>query len=276
MRVNRKSSFISGFLCVFVLTASAAFAQAPGDLGSRFARATITENQKPLLMGTIFEDTADNLVVLGAPLADVIARAYGVQAFRVVDAPDWVFEAHLYDIEAVPPPSALIKANDTQMLRSLLADRFGLRVYRGTREVTMPVLDADLGMQRALSVTTLADKITRYASRRPVTSVVVDGRRARYVMRRLPILVGANRTLVNARALVEGLTRAVREPVLDLTGLTEVYVIDAPAVRALPENIDLMTGALERSGLSFERRTVPMDVLVVTHIERPVLDSVDR
>jgi hypothetical protein len=85
-------------------------------------------------MGTIFEDTADNLIVQGAPLVDVIARAYGVKPYQVVGAPDWVYEAHLYDIEAVPPPAALIKADDAKMLRSLLADRFGLRMYRGTKK----------------------------------------------------------------------------------------------------------------------------------------------
>lgn len=272
------SKLFSLLLCVLTLATNLVLAQVPDDLGNRFARATITENAKPLLMGTIFKDTADNLIVMGAPLADVIARAYGVRPYQVVGAPDWVYEAHLYDIEAVPPPAALIKADDTQMLRSLLADRFGLRLYRGTREVTMYVLEADRGLQHALSVAAIPTEVAVYATRRAIVSVHVGGPRARYVLLRLPVLNPGilSYSVVNKATLLSRLTQATREPVLDLTGLGVVRVTNASAVLALPGNLALMQDELEESGLTFERRTVRMNVVAITVIERPRLDVIDR
>jgi uncharacterized protein (TIGR03435 family) len=264
--------------CVAAFTAKLAFAQVPGDLGNRFARAAITGNDKPLLMGTIFKDTADNLVVMGAPLADVIARAYGVEPYQVVGAPDWVYAAHLYDIEAVPPPANLVKSDDTRMLRALLADRFGLRVYRGTHEVTMTVLEADPAIQLGMRIRAIPAEVGYYASRRIVNTLTLGGPRARFMMKQLPVVAvnQNNRTLLNTRGLVASLMRAIREPVLDLTGLGVVHLVDALAVRTLPQNLEQMTDVLEQSGLSFERRTVRMNVLVVTNVEHPRLDLIDR
>jgi uncharacterized protein (TIGR03435 family) len=270
------SKFFSLLVCVLTLAANVALAQVPGDLGSRFARATITENAKPLLMGTIFKDIADNLVVMGAPLVDVIARAYGVQPYQVVGAPEWVYQAHLYDIEAVPPPAALIKADDTQMLRSLLADRFGLRMYRGAQEVTMLVLDADLAQQHALAMGAIPGQILMNVLRRPPV-VLVGGPGAYYFSRRMPVLNAAqvSNMPVATNLLIGSLFRG-RVPVLDLTDLRNVYLINVSGVRATPLNMPLMAEAIARSGLTLERRTVRINVMAVTAIERPRLDIVDR
>jgi hypothetical protein len=260
-------------LCVLTLAANVALAQVPGDLGNRFARATITENEKPLLMPTIFKDTQDNLIVMGAPLVNVIARAYGVQPYQIAGAPDWVSQAHLYDIEAVPPPAALIKADETQMLRSLLADRFGLRLYKGVKEVTMPVLDADLGTQRALAAIGIPTQIMfNVLRRRPV--LMLGGPDARYFSRRLRVLPTPGvSTPVLTRVFLGGITQGAPESILDLTGLTTLYLLDSPVVQGIPTNLE---HTLARSGLSLEQRTVLIDVLAVTAIERPRLDMVDQ
>ena len=123
----------------------------------------------------------------------------------------------------------------------------------------------------------LADEVVTYASRRrPVLNV--GGPRARYVLRRLPVMTERppSPTLVSTRNLIAGLARGAHEPVLDLTGLSVLYVEGAPTVIPIAVNTGPITEALERSGLSFERRTVPLNVVVVTGIERPKLDVVDR
>jgi uncharacterized protein (TIGR03435 family) len=263
--------------CVLTLASSLVPAQAPADLGGRFARATITQNDKPQLIGAIFKDTVYNLVVMGAPLADVIARAYGVQAYQVVDAPAWAYEDHLYDIEAVPPPAKLIVADDTRMLRALLADRFGLRVYRGTRKVSMLVLEANMAKQRALAVYALPNQIALYASRR-APALALGGPRARYMSRRLPVLAPdrATASSVSTRVLVSRLTLGAGEPILDFTGLASAYLVNASTALSIPQApSELVAEELARSGLGLEHRTVPLNVLVVTHLERPMLDVMD-
>jgi bla regulator protein blaR1 len=72
-----------------------------------------------------------------APLTLLIQRAYGVQAFQVTGGPAWG-NTDGYEIEAKPEGPA----NQKQMwlmLRTLLADRFKLRLHWETRE--LPVYD---------------------------------------------------------------------------------------------------------------------------------------
>ncbi len=244
--------------CLFALLASVASAQVPGDLGSRFARATITENAKPLLMGTIFEDSADNLIVMGAPLASVIARAYGVEPYQVIDAPEWVYQAHRYDIDAVPPPAELVQADEAAMLQALLADRFGLQARRGMREVTMLVLDVAHEKQREL-----AQQAPRYASIREAERAGV----------RPDASIG-----VGTQSVLSGLARMAREPILDVTESGGVvYIASGRRVLGIPpEPFARTVELLAQSGVIVERRSVSLEVLVVTKIEHPVLDAIDR
>src|SRR6185437_12261651 len=72
---------------------------------------------------------------INAPLESVITTAWQIPDFELADVPGWA-KSERWDIEAkgsgdTPPPVTLNK------LKSLLADRFHLRVHTETRE--MPV-----------------------------------------------------------------------------------------------------------------------------------------
>lgn len=69
--------------------------------------------------------------ITAAPLRVLIRLAYGVQDQAIVDAPAWMASAR-FSIDATPPANAGADATVT-MLRSLLADRFALRVVQGSR-----------------------------------------------------------------------------------------------------------------------------------------------
>jgi uncharacterized protein (TIGR03435 family) len=234
--------------------AGAVLAQTPDILGNRFFRVTITENDKPLLARAMFEDTAGHFIVKGAPLADVIAFAYDIETwqrygtYQVVDAPAWVYESHLYDVEGEPPPPELVASSNKLMLQAMLADRFKLQVRRETRDVNMLVLAATDATKPPVEVET-ARRVR-----------IIPGERS-----------GGNLT---TRALITELTRRLGEPVHDLTGLFQFYMTDFN----LPDNdlAALSKALLEQAGLILEERTIPLDVVVVTRVERPVLDPVDR
>lgn len=240
-------------LLAFVLATfcDAGFAQDFDALGSRFARTTITQNDKPLLVGAIFTDTANNLIAQGAPLANLIARAYAVEPYRVVEAPAWVYQEHLYDIEAVPPPANLIAANETLMLQSLLRDRFRLQTRRETRELRMLVLDvADPEKQRQLALAS-----PRIDVNNPPT-VIESG---------TPMRVGTRMLL-----------RGRDEPILDLTGGSVYVRYQLPALPYSYIPLAALVERLQQAGVALEYRTVPLDVVVVTAIEHPVLDPEGR
>jgi uncharacterized protein (TIGR03435 family) len=239
-----------------LLSADVVRPQDSSALGSRFFSVTITRNEKPLLAEVLFEDTADNLIVQGMPLAAVIGRAYGVQTYQVVDAPAWVYESHLYDIEAAPPPAALVESDEMQMLQSLLADRFQLQVQHVMRDVSIFVLDTgteELKLEPG-------DKSIRMG----MYSHASVGE---------PNRLWGN---VSIDRLAVHLAQRFRLPVLNLTDLGD----DPYTIRV--EGFDdsdpaTLTDVLrDQTGLVFERRTVPMEVLVVTAVDHPQLDAIDR
>jgi uncharacterized protein (TIGR03435 family) len=64
----------------------------------------------------------------------VILRAYGIQPFQLTGGSDWL-QSERYDIEAKAPDGAVVTADAINaMLRTMLFDRFKLRVRRETRE----------------------------------------------------------------------------------------------------------------------------------------------
>jgi uncharacterized protein (TIGR03435 family) len=76
-------------------------------------------------------------------LLKLIASAYGVPEENVVGGPGWI-SADLYDIVAkVPEGTNMVAAN--LMLKSLLAERFGLVVHEGTYPVARYVLSVGKG-----------------------------------------------------------------------------------------------------------------------------------
>jgi uncharacterized protein (TIGR03435 family) len=259
------SKFLTMLAFALTLLGSAVHAQNFPDLANRFARATITESGKPLLKGVIYKDTEDKLIVQGAPLSEVIARAYGVEPYRVVDGPEWIYADHLYDIEAVPPPAELLASDDALMLQSFLASRFKLEVRREVRNPPMLVLDIDFARQSELyaEVQQQLEEIKRREREAPGASgQVIDV------------------AVLSTKTLTANIARRAGEPVIDLTGLSHVYFDGEPRLlyEIAPEALDFgaSVALLKQSGVLVERRGVQHDVVVVTGIERPRLDVIDR
>lgn len=219
-------------------------------LGTTFFSVDITRNDTPLLTGSIFKSTDDHLIIKGSALASVIARAYGVLDYQVVDGPDWVYASHLYDIEAVPPP-LFVAADEAQMLQNMLADNFGLALHRDTREVDMLVLVPDETAQ-------VPEPLAGDAYLVPP---------ARYRLGLGPITVRGQGSM---GMLADSLAKVLGEPVLDRTGLQGIYKFE---LIGLLDDVDSHRKSLrEALGLKLERRAVPLEVLVIDRITRPALD----
>jgi uncharacterized protein (TIGR03435 family) len=70
-------------------------------------------------------------------MQDLIVRAYQVKAYQVI-GPDWLTQER-FDISATLPAGATV-ADVPTMLRSLLEDRFGLRMHKSQKEFSVYVL----------------------------------------------------------------------------------------------------------------------------------------
>jgi uncharacterized protein (TIGR03435 family) len=80
------------------------------------------------------------LTTLNSPLAFLVQRAYGVQAYQIAGGPPWI-KTDGYNIEAKPAANADQKQM-WLMLQALLAERFKLTLHRETRELPVYHLTA--------------------------------------------------------------------------------------------------------------------------------------
>jgi uncharacterized protein (TIGR03435 family) len=253
----RTSLVFAVLTILFGITASRLQAQNTNFGGNRFFRTTITMHDEPLMAEVIFNDSDGNTIVQGAPLIDVITRAYGLRSYQVVDGPDWIHTSRLYDIEAVPPP-AFVESNEALMLQALLSDRFGFEATATTRG--MPFLVLEL---RGVGVDLEAAADTARGFKFRTFPVETGGMK-----------LAASFTLDDLALILAG---EYSQPVINLTGLTGRYMFELNVNPVFSSNLMitpyLMTKALlEQAGLSVEPKTILVDVLAIAKINHPELD----
>ena len=208
---------------------------------------------------------------------ELIRTAYGgrklLERYRVAGLPDWAFTER-FDLRAraagefVNEPSGEPLAFVT-MLQHLLADEFGLAVHREQRP--MPVY----ALVRATSVLGPGLRVSTLDCWRPgeepVPAIPVHPRwwcHSQFLRRGM-----TEAASMEWLANVVGAGHELGRPVVDRTGLAgpyDIWWVPPPSdERLLPE-------LQAQLGLTLEPRVVPIDVLVVDHIERPRTASVAR
>ena len=183
-----------------------------------------------------------------ARLHDLMVRAYGLPFFQVI-APDWTSSA-FFDVVAT---AAAPITNDQlkPMLQSLLVSRFGMKVHHETREFSVQVII--VGKKGHHLQSALGDG--------PMETVR-EGRRAMY----------RNATVSD----LAGLLSAGGPATVDRTGLTGRFnfVLDwgryvDPNDGSMPAFVQAMRDSIQFDlGLDFETRKLPIDVIVIDHVER--------
>jgi len=200
----------------------------------------------------------------------LIALAYNVKEFQILDAPAWTSREQ-YSIDAKPgdnPKGPILsvyltkrqKEDDEFKLRiqSLLADRFQLRIHKETRE------------QQVYSLV-VAKNGPKFKDSKFNESDAAKGRLPGLKMHQYEL----NGTSVDIRLLAEELSRRLGRNVIDQTGLNGEYDFDlrwAPDVAAgdsVPDGPSIFTAVQEQLGLKLESGKAPVDAIVIDHIEKP-------
>jgi bla regulator protein blaR1 len=212
-----------------------------------------------------------------ASLQQVMRVAYGVEDDRIIGAPAW-FSSEKYDVaakedshEASNPQKSLDQdaGQQKRMLQSLLADRLKLAVHRETRAIPTYALTIGAGGPKLKDSDPGAPHPEWHTARDGVAraGVWLDGN----------AVVGQG---IGVAPLLFHLSRILHRTVVDETGLSGSYDfrltlpdgvgpgIDNPV---LPASADpAVVSAVERQlGLRLELRTVPLEVIVIDHVERP-------
>jgi uncharacterized protein (TIGR03435 family) len=219
-----------------------------------------------------------------APLQILIQYAYGVQPFQVVDSAKWL-QLGRYAIDAKADGNTS-RNQMFLMLQSLLADRFGLKLHRETRDMPVYALAPAKGGLRlpppsdGNCVESVAEAAPEWAGGRMAAPGEVPF---------TPPLCGsvglALGTMQGGRVampeLVRKLSLMLDRAVIDNTGYTGLFdlrihfVPDAstPAMPPPPPGSDVpgpsLPQALRQLGLQLESTKGPVEVIVVDHAQRP-------
>jgi len=238
----------------------------------------------------------DGLTAKGITVRELIQRAYGIPLGtddgRITNAPTWM-AVERYDIEAkmdaaVAESSQKLSPNDLriarqQMLQALLANYFKLTISRESRQLPRYTLSVAKGGPKLQEAT--PDEVAANAAR------VAAGRNAGELYRSVP--GGEAYKSFSMTLFVQVLSQRLEKPVVDETGLTGLYdyeliwftpgagpasVPAAPGAAngqsAIPpmDNDDesAVIEAAKKLGLKLERGKGPVEVIMVTHVEKPV------
>ena len=207
----------------------------------------------------------------------IVRVAYQVADFQVVDAPGW-FTSERFDVTA-RASQPVTMAQLAPMLRTLLAERFGLRMVQRRRESTVLELQADAGRDAGrTSGMTPSPRPCALATSRDVP-VARAGMPACFSSAAGSMVARG----VTTAMLAQELTRRLERFVVDRSGLTDTFDFDlqwAPDAGGAPAAADaplsdlppLVTAVREQLGLKLVPARAPVDVYVVEATSRPTPD----
>ena len=212
-----------------------------------FEVASIKTIRDPLPEATMNGDISHGRLVLNnTHIKQLIAVAYEVQGVRIEGGPAWIGTVQ-FQIQAKAEDPEASEAQVRLMLRTLLADRFGLRMHRETRMLTNYSLHAAPGGAKVpLAQKEGVDRCDR----------VRDGTKYELTCQHIEI-----QTLANALAVL------LRGPVVDQTGLTGFY--DFTLSWEGDDTYAAVPDAVEKFGLKLETKKTPTEVLVIDSVDRP-------
>jgi bla regulator protein BlaR1 len=225
--------------------------------------------------------TADGYRADFVPLMLLIRQAYGVQGFQVAGGSAWI-NTEFYNVEAKmdgPTAEALrklrpdrLKLARQKMLQSLLEERFGLKVHRGTKDGPVYLLEIAKG----------GSKLHESKPDDDHGVINADGAATQGYAQKTStgIIAYALSTLRFATLL----SQEVKRPVVDKTGLTGTYDFtldwDRDLAVSVPHDGDESGGApdpggasiftaVQQLGLKLEPGKGPVEIIVIDHAERP-------
>jgi uncharacterized protein (TIGR03435 family) len=189
------------------------------------------------------------ILLTNVTLRQCVEAAYGIQDPELI-GPDWL-ETTRFDIQA-KPPAVHPKEYLQPMLKTLLEDRFKLASHQETRTIPAYALLVGKDGLKIKEVEPGEGKTSTSGSRFVGTKVTMD-------------------------RLAQFLSRMLDRPVVDQTGTKGVFDVDlhyawedltATAPKKSSDGPTIFTALQEQLGLKLQSEKLPVEVVVVDHIER--------
>jgi uncharacterized protein (TIGR03435 family) len=206
----------------------------------------------------VFRRQPGRFTVTNLSLQWIIQNAYGIREYQLLNAPSWT--TRRYDIVATFTPPEASQDDVRLMIQRLLADRFGLRVHREERRLTLYELTQSrpgvLGpkLKPSLQSDCAAAPLAAPQCRRFMTAFFIKG-------------------LWSMTQLARSLEQVMGAPVVDRSEMTGIFEIDlqwgtgnigdAISTIGVDEQAALLTALREQLGLRLQTTRAPHEVIVV-------------
>jgi uncharacterized protein (TIGR03435 family) len=249
----------------------------------------------PLAFPRSSPPTPGRFTMLDVPLSLLVQRAYGpLVDFQIVGGPDWL-RSRRFDIQAKAENAAADMDAMLPMLKTLLEERFQLKVHTETRE--MPIYALVLARDDGRLGANITPSTADCSNPQPVTAdiaALLQAGRVPCAIMPAPTRVAGSMTLrangASMAALARFMTGTTRRMVRDRTGLTGLYDWEmtydrgvtpppaqqpgsnAPPAPSTSENPVLTTAIQEQLGLKLESTRGPVEVLVIDSAALPEPD----
>ena len=196
----------------------------------------------------------ERLSVRNESMRTVIAFAYDIDITSVVGGPDWLDKQPAYNI--VAHARTVVKSGDDMrpLVKTLLADRFGLQAHSDVRHVAAFVLRVGQGGSKLSSAPAFLSEVS--GGHHPSPGIWAND----------DVFVA---TYISPKELTQQISRGMGRPVLDQTGLSGPYDFTLRGPRtpeALPQELQ------EQLGLKLDAVTAPINVIVVDDVHEPTVD----
>jgi uncharacterized protein (TIGR03435 family) len=273
-----------------VTCAAAAQQTAPGDRPLAFEAASIKANTSGDWRKSIGPAPGGRFLAANNTLRDLIPFAYGIPqataGFRIVGGPKWIDEDR-FDVTA-RVDGTWTPQQMSEMLRTLLADRFRLAAHHETRDLPIYILVAAPGgvRLRRSEVDQAACEARRAAIQRrePVPPSPPGARPICGTGRSAPGMITAVGWSMDA--LTSALGPFVSRVVTDRTGRAGLFDFelkwtpdtmpqqppDGPPLNIDPNGPSIFTALQEQLGLKLESARGPVDVVVIDGVQHPLPD----
>jgi uncharacterized protein (TIGR03435 family) len=186
-----------------------------------------------------------NLKIQAAELRQIVGLAYAIQRVRILGGPGWA-DADQFDIAAKAESAEATRDEIRGMLQALLAERFKLVVHRETKEIPVYALVLAKGGSKL--------KVAATGGKSALTDTLGPNGERRTVVAASPL-----------RVLVNMLANTLGNPVVDKTGLNDIYDYTIE----WPDAGSSLSASLDQLGLKLEAKKEPVEVLVIDRAERP-------
>ena len=229
-----------------------------------------------------------------ANLQGLILTAYGIESYQIEGGPKWMTSDY-FEITAKAERETATDAELFEMLKSLLAERFGLRVHVETRQASVFMLSTRADGRLGAGLKRTSPECERDLEERKRTGASPPpAARPSGTPPTLTPTCGLTSNMITARGvetwamggrpfteLVSRLSSELKAPVIDGTGLNGLFdvVIEFESARRRPPGPDLnstdplpvpLPAAVQQQlGLTLEKRTGPVPITIVDAAEPP-------